>query len=46
MVQIDATPAGPYAVNRRAPDVLVGDIDTGLDFTHIRHHAANVDSAA
>jgi subtilisin family serine protease len=42
MVQIHAPQA--HAITGGSPDVLVGDIDTGLDYTH-PDLAANVDSA-
>jgi subtilisin family serine protease len=34
MEMIDATPAGSYAVQQGTHDVLVGDIDTGIDGSH------------
>src|SRR4051794_20063105 len=34
MQMIDATTAGSYAVQRGSHDVLVGDIDTGMDASH------------
>ncbi|HWT24139.1 MAG TPA: S8 family serine peptidase, partial [Solirubrobacteraceae bacterium] len=34
MQMIDATPAGSYAVQQGSHDVLVGDIDTGIDASH------------
>jgi subtilisin family serine protease len=34
MQMIDATPAGSYAVQQGSHDVLVGDIDTGMDASH------------
>jgi subtilisin family serine protease len=34
MQMIDATPDGSYAVQQGSHDVLVGDIDTGLDASH------------
>ena len=34
MQMIDATTAGSYAVQQGSHDVLVGDIDTGLDASH------------
>ena len=43
MVQIHAPEA--HAITGGSPDVLVGDIDTGLDYTH-PDLAANVDDAA
>jgi subtilisin family serine protease len=43
MQMIDATPSGSYAVQQGTHDVLVGDIDTGIDGSH-PDLAANFDA--